>query len=214
MIKIIDLSRDVSETTYIVQESSGYSDPPIVFEPWCTVEEKGYAVTFLHMGVHAGTHCDMSSHYVTGGKSITDVAMGNFVAWALTFDPNQSGPVGANQIELMRQRMCHRRDCAIVLRNGTDSPLTIEARRALVSLAPKFLIAGPGFNIDEHYYDSDFFHRAEIPLIMNPDYDRLKQVIDGDLLVAAPMKLLDLEAAPVRLFAIRMPGSKLDIVNQ
>src|SRR5260370_13878631 len=86
MFQVFDLSLTVSEDTFVMAEPSGYTNPPIRFEAWATIEEKGYCLTALHMGAHAGTHCDCSSHFIKSGRTITDIDVSTFVVRAVVLD--------------------------------------------------------------------------------------------------------------------------------
>lgn len=202
-IEVIDLSKEVSESTYVLTEQSGYTDPPIRFETWTTIQEKGYCVTAIHMGLHAGTHCDVSSHYVMGGRPITDFPVSNFIGWAVTLRLKGKGPITKESLLPYREKIEGKSEVVVVVQNTRDDPFTREGRDTLASWRPKLIVSGAGWNLDENYYESDYFHRRDIPLIMNPDTDRLDEVRDGDLIVGLPLRLLDLEASPVRLVAIR-----------
>jgi arylformamidase len=205
-LQVIDLSRPVNESTYVLTELAGYTDPPIRFETWTSIEEKGYTVTAIHMGAHAGTHCDVSSHYVQGGRTITDFPASDFVGPAAVGDFRGAGPIGPEALDSLREALRSEPEAVVIFRNTPDDPLTPEARRLLVEMRPKLVVAGEGWNLDENYYESDAFHRADIPLILNPDLDALNLVEDGDLIIALPLRLVRLEASPVRLVAVRGLG--------
>ena len=202
-MEVIDLSRVVSPDTYVLTEKSGYTDPPVRFETWCTIEEKGYRVTEVHLGLHAGTHCDVAGHYVPDGRNVTDYHPSNFVGWAIVLQLKGLGPVTPEMLNPYADRVLGAQDVALVVRNSRADPLTPEARSLLASWKPNLIVSGEGWNLDENYYESDFFHRADIPLVMNPDLEALDEVRDGDFIVALPLRLLNAEGSPIRLIAVR-----------
>lgn len=53
-------------------------DPEVVFTPYTTLSEKGYAVTHASMGLHSGTHLDVPAHMIEGGKTISDFPLTHF----------------------------------------------------------------------------------------------------------------------------------------
>lgn len=213
---VFDLSRLVVEQGQVPTETSGYSDPAIIFEDY-TGGKKPFRITLLHMGVHSGTHYDTPSHFLFDengplDKTVTDYDVSTFVGRAVLLNFYNHGPVTANDLLPFREMVAI--DGGIpVIRNGGDSKdsLTPEAREEISSWRPKYVVAGEGWNhvspydpLNMFYPDTEFFLReARIPVLMDPDHVMMSRVRDGDLLIAAPVKFNKVEAAFVRFIAIR-----------
>src|SRR5690349_4155335 len=105
----------VDETTFVLAEEAGYTDHPIRFESWCSIEEKGYCVTAIHMGAHAGTHCDVSSHYVVRSRSITDHDLSEFVGWAVVLNLKGVGPITRELLRPHAEKITRDKDSVVVL---------------------------------------------------------------------------------------------------
>jgi kynurenine formamidase len=202
-MQVIDLSLPVSEDTAVVAEETGYTDPPVRFDTWVTIEEKGYKVTAIQMGPHAGTHCDVSSHYVIGGRTITDVPAEAFVGFCTVLDFVGKGQISLGDLHAALQREAKPHHSIVVLRTMRGDALTDEARQRLAMRKPSVIIAGQGWDSDLNYRDSDFFHRQDIPIILNADHNALRLVKSDDFVCCAPIKFAGLEASPVRMIAVR-----------
>jgi arylformamidase len=201
-MEILDLSISVDEDTRVQSESTGYSDPPVKFETWLELEHK-YHITKIEMGAHAGTHVDVPCHLVSGGKTTSDYAASTWVGWAVVMDFQGKGPISPEMIMSYKERIVGRGYVIPVLRNGVTDPFTPAARGEFLSWKPQVAIMGEGINLDELYEDSMAFLQAGVPMIMNANHKMVALVQDGDLIVAAPIKFTGLEAAPMRLLAIR-----------
>lgn len=209
MFEVIDLTRLVNPNLEVEHEKVGtYADPPTIFDPYLDdYNERGYIITRLDMGAHVGTHCDVPIHVKGDGASISDLPASTFVGWAVVINYVGKGPVTGPMLKPHEKRVAGRPDVIPILRHGKEESLTPDARGELISWRPKVIVLGEGCNIDDRYEDTHAFLGADIPMIMNPDHTMIARVRDGDLIVAAPLKLHGLEAAPIRLLAIRgLPG--------
>ncbi len=201
-MKIIDLSVTLDESTRVQGESTGYMDPPVRFEPWLDLEHK-YRITKIEMGAHAGTHVDVPCHLFAEGKSISDYPIDYWLGWAVVMDFLGKGPISVEMVLPYRSRIASKRYTIPILRNGVTDYFTSTARDEFLSWQPQAVIMGEGINLDERYEDSTIFLRADVPMIMNANHEMIAEVRDNDLIIAVPLKVSGLEAAPVRLIAIR-----------
>ena len=201
-MEILDLSVPVDEDTRVQSESTGYSDPPVRFETWLEIEHK-YHITKIEMGAHAGTHVDVPCHLVKGGKTTSDYRVASWVGWAVVMDFRGKGPISVEMILPYKGRVAGKQYVIPVLRNGVTDYFTDVARQEFLSWRPQAVVMGEGINIDELYEDSSAFLKAGVPMIMNANHQMVAEVKDNDLIIAAPLKLTGLEAAPMRLIAIR-----------
>lgn len=202
-MEIIDLSIELNDSTRVQGEDTGYSDPPVIFEPWVEFEHKGYRVTKIEMCAHSGTHVDVPYHFVRDGKTTSDFHISSFVGWAVVMDFVNKGPISIEMVLPFKGRIAGRRNVVPVIRNGVTDRFTSQARQEILSWRPSAVLMGEGINIDETYAESTEFLNAGILMIMNSDHSAVAKIRDNDLIVAAPLKATRLEAAPVRLFAIR-----------
>lgn len=214
-IVVLDLSRLVKEHGEVPNEQMGYSDPAIYFDDY-TGGTKDFRITLLNMGVHSGTHCDTPSHFLFDtngplGKTISDYDISTFVGRALILNFKNHGPI--SQADLVRYKANFKgSDSIVVIWNEAESDsFTPKAREELASWKPKLIIAGQAWDHlsaedpkDLLYPDTAYYCKyAQIPVIMDPDHAMMSRVRDDDLIIAAPVKYDGVEAAPVRLIAIK-----------
>ncbi len=215
MIEVIDLTLLVSPDLEVEHERVGtYADPPTIFDKYLDdYLERGYIITRLDMGAHAGTHCDCPIHIRADGRSVADFPPETFVGWAVIMDFYGKGPITAPMLRPHENRVKGQPDMIPILRHGESDPLTPDGRGEIISWRPKVVMLGEGCNIDDRYQDTFAFLGAHIPMIMNPDHAMTRRLHDGDLIVAEPLRLQGLEAAPMRLIAIRgLPGQHTQLV--
>ncbi len=202
-MEILDLSIPVNEDTVIPSMDTGISDPPVRFEPWVEMAHKGYRITKIEMGIHSGTHCDVPSHFVEDGKTVTDYPAEYWVGWAVVMDFRGTGPITIDKILPYKGRIANRLNTIPVLLNTHSDVFTEAALKEFLSWNLHAVLLCEGINLDENMIESSEFLKAGIGMIMNPDYEMVAKVKDGDLIVAVPIKFTGLEAAPMRLIAIR-----------
>lgn len=202
-MRILDLSVPVNEETIVPSIPSGFADPPVRFETWIEFAHFGFRITRIDMGAHAGTHCDVQYHFIESGQSITDYSVETWVGWAVVMDLRGAGPISVDRIIPYKKRITDNQVVIPVILHGSSDVLTDAARTELISWKPRAIIFGEGVNAEESLTDSLEFLQAGIPMIMNPDHKKVTEVQDNDLIIAAPIKLIGLEAAPVRLLAVR-----------
>ena len=213
---VLDLSKLVVEHGKVPNEKFGYSDPAIYFDDY-TGGTKPFRITLLNMGVHSGTHCDTPSHFLFDekgptAKTISDYEIASFVGRASILDFYGHGSVTPQDLAKYRVSVVENGHIPIIMNGKNEMDCFTPASRAeLASWNPKLIIAGEGWDHvspedpdGSLYPDTEYYLRhAQIPVIMNIDHLMMSRVRDGDLIVAAPIKLQGVEAAPVRLLAIK-----------
>ncbi len=73
-IKIIDITHELNDQVKIYE-----GDPPVLLEPFYTVENNGFAITRISMGSHSGTHIDAPSHVMEDGKNVMEIPLSSLV---------------------------------------------------------------------------------------------------------------------------------------
>ena len=74
VIKILDITYELNEETKVYE-----GDPHFIKEEVFTIGKDGFALSLIRMGTHAGTHTDAPSHFISGGKSLLDIPLCNYV---------------------------------------------------------------------------------------------------------------------------------------
>jgi kynurenine formamidase len=214
-MEVLDLSKKIEEGISIPRED-GYEDPGykisnndpgqlitkvVGINPWVTLSVKDFSVTELIMGAHTGTHCDVECHIRKDGATVTDYPIETWVGWAAVLDLCNKGQITADIIGQFKP-IFNRNSVIAVIKKTTTDFITKEAREALIQFRPKAVILGRGSNQDG-LDDTKGYLLDNIPMIMDADFNALDDVENGDLIVAAPLKLSGVEASPIRLIAIR-----------
>lgn len=202
-MEILDLTIPLDEDTKVQSEDTGYSDPLTRFEPWVEFQHKGYRVTKIEMGAHAGTHCDVPYHFLEEGKSTSDYSLEQWIGWAVVMDFRGKGPISVEMLLPFKSRIADKNTVIPVMRHNFTDYLTDAARKELIDWQPQAIVMGEGINIDERFAESTELLMGGVPMIMNADHQMIAEVRDGDLIIAAHLKVSKLEAAPSRLLAIR-----------
>ncbi len=155
------------------------------------------------MGLHAGTHCDAPSHVKKNGKCISDYPIETWLGWAkiVNISHCKKKIIGRQDIVPYKHKF-EGQDCICLL----DKPLTARLDKAAImeisSWGPKAVIFKNGANF-EYIEDTLGFLECDIPMIMEVDKEKIREVQDDDFIVALPIKFEATEAAIIRLVAIR-----------
>jgi arylformamidase len=82
----VDLTKTVSEMMKVYP-----GDPFVEMETLRTVSEDGFAIKCLTTCMHAGTHLDAPSHFLTTGGDVTTIPLEKTIGWAnkITVLPEQ-----------------------------------------------------------------------------------------------------------------------------
>lgn len=70
---LIDISRTIG-----LDDMPYPGDPPTAFTPLANIQLDGFKLTQVSMTLHAGTHLDAPSHFISGGKSIDQYGPDSF----------------------------------------------------------------------------------------------------------------------------------------
>lgn len=206
--EIIDLSYPITEHAEVPGES-GYSDPDIAFElfdimPWVTLDIKPYYITKIAMGAHVGTHIDAPMHVKESGKSVDKIPH-EFIGPAVIID------VCSELDDEMLQKKLNtlNENNILVIRGGSDCKISNDLRMQIIRYEPKVVVFGDCVNVDG-VEDTIQYLENDIPMVMGAKEDELRKLEDGDIVFVLPIKFVGIEAAPVRLFAIKL---ELDMIS-
>lgn len=195
---VIDLSEKIHENTEVPGEK-GYSDPDTQFKridtkTWVSLAIKPYYISKIVMGAHVGTHIDSPMHAKEGGLTIDQI-------------PNEYiGPVKiveANETLVAENLMSIKENSIVLIRGKSNYKMPDEFRMQIIRAKPCLVIFGDCVNVDG-VEDTIKYLVNDIPMIMGAKQSAIEQLNDGDIIFAMPIKFTGIEAAPVRLFAIKL----------
>ncbi|MDQ2871015.1 MAG: cyclase family protein [Acidobacteriota bacterium] len=175
-------------------------DVPFSWRPTASlIEGSPYESSCFTMSAHLGTHADAPSHVVSGGASAGALPLERFLGRARVVDLPGRGEIGADALParaLGSARILFRTRGLSFL-----SPL------AAVRLAERgaLLVGTDGGSIDPEDAEDLPVHRAllERGVLLLENLD-LSAVEPGDYsLIALPLRVMDLDAAPVRAVLIK-----------
>ncbi|AFK22186.1 cyclase family protein [Pyrococcus sp. ST04] len=187
-MKIIDLSREISEETEVYP-----GDPPIEISPWAKIEEDGYYMNILKMGEHAGTHVDAPAHFIMGGETIDRLPLDKFVGEGVVVDVRGGkGHIRAEEIPKNIRGMI-----VLLLTNGRE--LSKEASERLVRENVKAV------GTDSLTIGNEEVHKillsAKIPIFEG--LTNLEELLGKEFLfIGFPLKIKRGSGSPIRAVAI------------
>jgi kynurenine formamidase len=173
-MKIVDLTLPIHTGMPVFP-----GDPEAQVEVVQTIENDGWEMRRLHMNGHDGTHVNVPSHGISGGKTLDDYPLDAFVGEAVLFESNDDIQNGKGVIFSTRD-------------------ITEEIAEIILERKPKFvgLSSVFGFNL-----------KAEKMLLEGDiiSYERLvntEQLPKHFMFYGVPLKILDGDGSPVRAFAV------------
>lgn len=206
---IIDLTHTIKETMPLWPGT-----PAVRLEPLATMETDGCRETMLHCSTHSGTHVEAPAHLLAGGVSLDALNPSQFAGQGIVLDCRnrktislamlQSYAADLNRVEYVMFYTGSGRNWLSSAYYEEYPVLSEDAARYLASLQLK------GIGIDAISFDE--FTDADLPIhkiLMNSgkllmeNLRNLKNLIGKEFfLIAAPLKILNAEAAPARVFAV------------
>lgn len=206
---IVDLTHTIKETMPLWPGT-----PAVRLEPLSTIEENGSQETMLHCSTHSGTHVEAPAHLLAGGVSLDTLNPNQFAGQGIVLDCRnrktislamlQSYAADLNRVEYVLFYTGSGRNWLSSAYYEEYPVLSEDAARYLASLQLK------GVGIDAISFDE--FTDGDLPIhkilmrsgkLLMENLRNLKNLIGKDfLLVAAPLKILNAEAAPARVFAV------------
>jgi kynurenine formamidase len=122
-------------------------DPPPHITVVATVEDDGFLVELVETGTHTGTHIDAPGHFISGGRTVDELAATEFVWPAYVIDVRDRMAAEADdgfQLSVADIRAYERRfgriprGAMVIIQTGFDAFYGTDA----------FLDAAPGFSAD------------------------------------------------------------------
>lgn len=187
------------------------NDPSFINKKFSTIEDDGVNVTKIEMSSHIGTHVDAPSHYILGGKSITDFPADYFCGFAITLytRPNENNELN---ISCIQKGQINESDIVILTTDwykkiGTDeyfknSPsISKELAEYFVSKKVKAVC------VDTPTVDMDgSIHKILLSndILIYESLTNTDSIIDTrGFFIGVPLKLKDCDASPVRAVFIK-----------
>ncbi|MGH9315556.1 MAG: cyclase family protein [Thermoanaerobaculia bacterium] len=194
-LKVLDISRPIDETT-----ARWEGDVPFSWRATARlVEGSLYESTCFTMSAHLGTHADAPAHVLPGGDAIGRVALEAFIGAARVVDLVGPGEVGPDRLP---------RRCLgvprILFRTWGKASLSPLAALRLVERGA-ILVGTDAMSIDPEDAEDLPAHRMLLTRgVMLLEGLNLRQVEPGNYrLVALPLRLIKLDASPVRAILIK-----------
>jgi kynurenine formamidase len=189
----IDLTKLLDESLYIYAED-GYSDPPLLIEPWCTVPSQGYKVSRVSLGTQCGTHIDAPSHFVEGGADLgalpVDVLMGKY----FLLDLDEVVRTGKTEFDYQQEPI-------LFLKSSAGIEISEDIFNSLLAFPCRVWVIIYDIRISGR--DIFYFNRALAEagkyLVENIDESAAMQVKSGGEIFALPLRLTSTSGAPCRV---------------
>jgi arylformamidase len=189
--EIIDLTKLLDEDLDIYAEE-GYSDPPLLIEPWCTVQSQGYKVSRISLGSQCGTHIDAPSHFFEGGADLgalpVDALMGKYFLFELD-ETAQSGEFD------------YQGESILFLKSSGGVEVPADVFDSLLALPCRVwvIVYDVGVSGRDIFYFNRALAEAGKYLVENVDEQAAMRVKSGGEILALPLNLVSTSGAPCRV---------------
>lgn len=224
--RIIDISLELDEKTFRMQVLDGFKkDMQFAVE---VIKEHdaavglGQVVRGVHMRLHAGSHVDAPEHFVKGGKQVHEIPLNTFIGDAVVAqfaDKYPAQGITAENLEVRLGEKLRRGDRLLIRTDCNKRYFQLEIdewKKSSPYLTPEAL----QWCIDKgvSLVGVDFYHGAKAPgagrnslsrvfleagVLVMPYLTNLDQITkDRVTLIAAPLKVMNVEASPVRALVI------------
>jgi len=173
-MKIIDLSQELFTGMPVFP-----GDPEVKIEPVLTIEDGGWLVRRLEINSHDGTHVNLPAHVMTGGKTVNNFGIEEFVG----------------DCEIYFEGMAMNEKVGVIFR---DQNIDKGIAEQIKLQKPKFVGLSEEFEFDLE---------IEKDLLLNGiiSYEKLanlKTLPNKFKFYGVPLKIRDGEGSPVRAFAV------------
>jgi arylformamidase len=221
---LIDISLDLDASTYKMRSYEGFTKD-MQFEIEVIKDYPGglgQIVRGAHMRLHAGTHIDAPSHMVEGGDDIHDLPLAMFIGPAVIADVRHRVPRGGITADDMEKSIGDR------IQLGDRVLLRTDINDAKFDGSMEWMESAPYLSDDVIVWfrdrrvpivGFDFYHGGKQPgedptsstsrklhelgILTMPALKNLGAVSKARVtLIALPLKMIDVEASPVRAVVI------------
>ena len=192
-VEIIDLTKTLGESLYIYSEEN-YSDPPLLIEPWCTVQSQGYKVSRVSLGTQTGTHIDAPSHFLEGGADLgalpVDALMGKY--FLIDLD------------EIIRNdqtKFDYQEEPILFLKASGGLEISADLFDTLLKFSCRVWVIIHDIQVSgrDIFYFNRALAEADKYLVENVDEQAAMQVKSGGEIFALPIRLTSTSGAPCRV---------------
>ncbi len=185
-------------------------DPIFRREILCRIEKDcPFELSALAMSSHSGTHIDMPSHFIPGGKNLDDYAARDFILPARVAEIADSVSVKADHIQqldiaagtALLFKTSNSLSGLCVSRNFSEKYVYLSPEAADICIEKKIRLAGiDSLSIEKCGEEDCPVHRTLLEKdILILEGLNLKDVPPGDYtLLCLPLRIKDGEASPVR----------------
>ncbi|CAG1013502.1 Kynurenine formamidase [Anaerolineales bacterium] len=191
--EIIDLTKALDENLYIYSES-GYSDPPLQIEDWCSVQSQGYKVSRVSLGTQCGTHIDAPSHFVEGGAGLGALPVDALMGKYLLLDLDDIVRSGNTEFDYQGEPI-------LFLKSNIGIKISEEIFNSLLALPCRVWVIV--YDISVHRRDVFHFNRAlakaDKYLVENVDEEAAMRVKRSGEIFVLPLRLVSTSGAPCRV---------------
>jgi arylformamidase len=214
--RIIDLSHKVfagQEEYGLEIETSLVQD---LYPQYQTHPEDHYVITRVHITPHVGTHIEAPSHYIRGGKDVSELPLERLIGEALVMDfshKRKDEPITLEEIQAYSGRLKH--GDIVLLRTGASAHYRTPHAHDRPYVAPEAVewlvrhgiacLGTDASGIEPRGADRQINHHTlfsnDVPLIEfmnNLDLLQSERVV----LIVLPWNVAGAEASPVRAVAI------------
>lgn len=187
-MQIIDISKDITACEIYP------GDPAVHFERVCSMDEgETYNLTAMYTGLHNGTHVDAPLHFIADGDSIEKADLHVFIGECYVIEV----PKGAVTGEFVNRHFPERAERVLMKSNG--EAWLMESAAEEIAFSGIKLIGTDALSVgteNNQIAPHVALLREHVAVLENLD---LSQVNPGRyFLVAQPLKIGGVEAAPVR----------------
>lgn len=198
---LIDLTKALDDTLEIYHDED-YSDPELVVEPWCTVQEQGFWVSQIALGTQTGTHIDAPAHFVEGGATLEELPIEHLLGryfW-IDLDALRAETIPGDMLSAYRDE-----PILFLASQQKQTYISEVCLRALCQVTAKLWVLSGSVHVLDR--DPLYFHRliAEqgVYLVEDLAQEAVKQVKPGGELIALPLRLAGVSGAPCRVVVVQ-----------
>lgn len=203
---IIDLTK-LLDTSFIPYSKGNYSDPPLVYSDWSSLQKEGFRVVRLSLGTQSGTHIDAPAHFLEDGDWLEALSPEHFIGKYFLLDLPRTASL-SNIVESLKT---YREEQILFLRTPENQSaiLSREAMQSILSLPPRLLVLAGEIEIEDS--EPLAFYRliagAAKYLVEELDQKEAYRVSGIGEIVVSPLRLVGVSGSPCRVL-VRVPKNK------
>ncbi len=200
---IIDLTKPL-DASFIPYSAEDYSDPPLEYSDWSSLQNEGFQVMRIALGTQSGTHIDAPSHFLEDGARLEDLPpdqlIGNFFLLNL--------PCMASASDIAEWLRAYRNEKILFLRTPETLSTTCSraAMQKILSLPPLLLVLAGAIEIqdDEPFAFNRLVAGAAKYLVEDLDEKEAHRIPGHGEIFIGPLRLAGVSGSPCRVI-VRIP---------